>query len=150
MTKAALFLSLLAGLSGAGWAAVPPPPPFVVSGRVLDPQGRPAAGATVHLIAHRKFGPRTGTTGKDGRFIFPVQEGGIYRLSAEKAGYGGVRRPEPLRVRAIPASEIVLRLHRPALLSGRILGLPESELRNADLILDFGHVGATGRITVAA
>lgn len=145
---------LLALTGGAGILSAADPRAgktfLVISGHVLDPQGRPAAGATVHLIAHRKFGPKVGTTGPDGRFAFPGTDGGIYRLSAEKVGYGGARRPEPLRVRGSSPPGVELRLHPPATLTGRILGLPAKGLRDADLILDGGHVGATGKIAVEA
>jgi sarcosine oxidase gamma subunit len=145
---AVLLLLALAGPGASRGEAPAPLPSLTLSGRVLDPAGHPAAGATVHLIAHRRFGPATATTGRDGRFSFPLTDGGIYRLSAEKGGYGGARRPEPLRVRAASLSPVELRLNRPAALTGRILGLPAREIRDADLILDGGHVGATGKVVV--
>ncbi|HYX25930.1 MAG TPA: carboxypeptidase-like regulatory domain-containing protein [Thermoanaerobaculia bacterium] len=85
-------------------------------------------------------------TGSNGAFSFPVQEGGIYRLSAEKDGYGGVRRAEPLRVREAALSAVELRLHRPASFSGRVLGLTDKELAGLALTLHGGHIGADGEL----
>ena len=146
------LLLATAGVSGEGLVgAMEPehPPDPVVSGRVLDPQGRPAMGATVHLIAHRKFGPRTAKTGRDGAFSFPVQAGGIYRLMAEKDGFGAARRPEPLRIHD-SAPGIELRLHQQAILSGRVLGLTGKELTGLTLTLLDGYAGADGKLEIEA
>jgi hypothetical protein len=145
-------LLVIASLSGEGlvYAAEPSlPPPPIVSGRVLDPQGQPASGATVHLIAHHRFGPGRAKTGKDGAFSFPVEVGGIYRLTAEKDGFGSARRAEPLRIRgSMPGIE--LRLNRPAGLSGRVVGLTAKELAGLSLTLEDQHEGASGTLKVEA
>jgi hypothetical protein len=147
----ALFL-VIASFSGESLvsAAEPKPSPTpVISGRVLDPQGQPASGATVHLIAHRRFGPGTAKTGKDGAFSFPVKTGGIYRLAAEKEGFGAARRAEPLRIQgSMPGIE--LRLNRPATLSGRVVGLTVKELAGLTLTLEDQHEGASGTLKVEA
>ena len=143
------LLLVIAGASREGVsAAEPKPSPTpIVSGRVLDPQGQPASGATVHLIAHRRFGPGTAKTGKDGAFSFPVKTGGIYRLAAEKEGFGAVRRTEPLRIQgSMPG--IKLRLNRPASLSGRVVGLTAKELAGLSLTLEDQHEGASGTLKV--
>src|SRR6185312_6896359 len=143
------LLLVIAGASGEGVsAAEPKPSPTpIVSGRVLDPQGQSASGATVHLIAHRRFGPGTAKTGKDGAFSFPVKIGGIYRLAAEKEGLGAVRRTEPLRIQgSMPG--IKLRLNRPASLSGRVVGLTAKELAGLSLTLEDQHEGASGTLKV--
>jgi hypothetical protein len=144
------LLLVIASVSGERWlsAAEPKPSPTpIVSGRVLDPQGRPASGATVHLIAHRRFSPGTATTGRDGAFSFPVEVRGIYRLTAEKDGFGAVRRTEPLRIQgSVPGIE--LRLNRPATLSGRVVGLTAKELAGLSLTLEDQHEGASGTLKV--
>lgn len=144
------LLLVIAGVSAEDWVCAGEPKPTpIVSGRVLDPQGQPASGATVHLIAHRRFGPGTAKTGKDGAFSFPVKAGGIYRLAAEKEGFGAARRTMPLRIHgSMPG--IKLRLNRPATLSGRVVGLTAKELAGLSLTLGDQHEGASGTLKVEA
>ncbi len=145
-----LVFAGIASREGRVCAAEPESPPAaIVSGRVLDPQGRPARGATIHLIAHSRFGPATATTGKDGAFSFPVELGGIYRLTAEKKGFGAGRRAEPLRIQG-SATGIEVRLNRPASLSGRVVGLTAKELAGLSLTLEDQHEGAEGTLKVEA
>ena len=141
-TVVGLFVVFTAGLAGAEEA------PVALIGRVLDPQGRPAAGAAIHLLAVEELGPQDGTSAADGSFSFPVLPG-IYRLSAEKDGFGAARRSAPLRVvHGTPPARIDLRLQRPATFSGRIVGLAPQELAAADVRLFGGHRGASGRLAV--
>jgi outer membrane cobalamin receptor len=64
-----------------------------VTGLVLDPQGRPVAGATVHLLGGV---PREARTDSAGRFRFASVPDGAYTLLAASPGFSG--RPEKIAV----------------------------------------------------
>ncbi len=87
----------------------------VLTGRVVDPSGRPVAGATVAVFAPRTDFFRRGfllsmldmavhddvplaraTTGEDGRFAFATLESGIYRIEARAAGRATAHQGEVL------------------------------------------------------
>jgi protocatechuate 3,4-dioxygenase beta subunit len=98
-----------------------------VSGRVLDPDGKPFAGATLTLWTGtaKAEAPRTrATTGKDGRFRFAVRRAALQQATvvATAEGYGldWVELPHP-----IPNDhEATLRLVRDDLpITGRFLNL---------------------------
>src|SRR5262249_26201324 len=102
--KTALALLLAAGLAGtagyavyrslpasaeASWAqglpaeVVASPETAALSGKVLTPDGRPAAGADLYLVTlHPSVwdnAPRLGVTNDDGTFACPVPKGGLAR-----------------------------------------------------------------------
>lgn len=100
------------------------PPVFEVSGRVLDPDGRPAADATVRLFTRGSGG--WGYTRPDGSFRIEVEEG-AYRGFALKEGYLSARLEEPVQVESGPVEGLDLVLGRGTSLRGRILGLEPGE-----------------------
>ena len=58
-----------------------------ISGVVLDPAGRPVAGARVGL-APASDGRSEGTSDGYGEFSLPLPSAGIYELQVEAAGFG--------------------------------------------------------------
>jgi hypothetical protein len=84
----ALSLYPFAGRSQSGAASI--------SGTVLDPSGRPIAGALVHITASSgKLADVT--TGSDGTFVALVAGSGAYTVSASAAGFAPVSRRVEVR-----------------------------------------------------
>jgi hypothetical protein len=66
--------------------------PRGLTGRVLDPQGRAVAGATVALFSSSSPVPRTSKTDDEGRYHFSALASGHYRLTAEAPGFTNISR----------------------------------------------------------
>lgn len=99
-----------------------------IAGRVLDPEGAPAAGAEVALTsAGRMGGEQQTVSGTDGAFRLDDVEDGEYRLLASKEGYARTE-SDPLRVAGAAVSGIEIRLQAGGALTGRLLGLDADEL----------------------
>jgi RNA polymerase sigma factor (sigma-70 family) len=92
----ALYQSSIGLSSGASWAAdqplekAAPEDKVELSGRVLDPEGRPVKGAQLHVVtaSPSAFGDGTarGTSGPDGTFRIPVPRAGVaLHLAADRA-----------------------------------------------------------------
>jgi hypothetical protein len=90
-----------------------------VHGRVLDGEGRPAAGVAVRLGRRGKLDGRAGSTDGEGRFSFWVPEG-RYLLRAE-AGDFLYTEPTRVRVGVGQTVEVDLALPPATSLSGRVL-----------------------------
>ncbi len=89
-----------------------------VRGVVLDPAGRPVAGAPVALSFSRSDGDEERTTTDDrGEFGFGHVEGPRLTLSVEKAGFG----PAVLAVDSPAASPFTIRLEPGTPLTGRVV-----------------------------
>ncbi len=118
--------------------------PRLARGRVVDPDGVPAAGAMVEQ------GVETVYTDARGDFAIPVDEDG-YELVARKAGYA----PAYLSHWATGGARegLELRLGREASVSGRILGFdptnPEElgRVRASAIFLQFSEIQIPGRIS---
>jgi protocatechuate 3,4-dioxygenase beta subunit len=94
-----------------------------VSGRVLDPDGRPAAHAA--LSAGNGNGEDEHTwTHNDGTFSLRVPEGDV-TLSID---YRDLRRQQALQIGDGPVTGVEIRLERGAVLSGHVLGLSPGDL----------------------
>src|SRR5689334_23337744 len=72
-----------------------------IAGRVLDPQQRPVAGASVRLTPLEVV-----TSDADGRFAFPPVAAGVYRVTASSPGF----RPVDVQVNAAPGKPLNLEL----------------------------------------
>jgi hypothetical protein len=97
-----------------------------VSGRAVDSQGQPVAGAAVSLVSAAGVWPAT--TGLDGGFRITGVPDGTYRLQAEKAGWAAARSLEEVRVSGGAVDGLVVRFDRGGAIAGRISGLGQDEL----------------------
>ena len=104
--KAISELAMRTALDGArigGRVVLPSRGTAHVSGRVLDPQGRPVAAAIVHLNPMSSGVAHTAASDLAGRYQFAFIPQGSYRIAAEKRGYfaaeyGQERAGQPGRV----------------------------------------------------
>jgi Carboxypeptidase regulatory-like domain len=88
-----------------------------VAGVVLDPSGRPVAGARVEFQA--SSGAKvTGTTGNDGEFAISLSAWGSYRVLVEAAGFAPVTRQMPLNA---TNAKITLRLEQVAAAAQQVI-----------------------------
>ena len=88
----ALVLLLIVGLACAASALAQGEAVF--QGKVVDPKGKPVAGATVALIkADDPSVKVTATTDDKGKYKIALTTPGDYRLRAEKSGFGPGERP---------------------------------------------------------
>jgi tetratricopeptide (TPR) repeat protein len=62
-------------------------------GAVRDSQGKPVAGATIHLQANDQTPAQTADTDSQGNYQFAGLNGGVYALRAEIAGYSDTEVP---------------------------------------------------------
>lgn len=111
-------------------------PGLAVSGRVVDGDGAPVAGARVALQRRLGRGGRqryTATSGEDGGFRIPRVLDGVYDVSAEAAGHARTAAAEPVRLAGEPVDGVLLALQPGALLEGRVLGLEFHQLETLRL-----------------
>lgn len=103
---------------------------FRVSGRVVDPDGRPVAGAQVRLatVSRAELREHEARTGADGGFVLSPVAAGRYGLEAAASGFAAAKRPEPVAVVDAPVEGIEVVLRRGASVAGRVLGLAAEEL----------------------
>ncbi len=90
-----------------------------ITGKVIDPEGRPAPGAWVGLIFSQ--GAVKTTTGDDGTFELDSQVEGAATVEAGKAGFGGA---DPVQVQMgpdAPIAPLTLTLKRKSTLHGTVL-----------------------------
>jgi RNA polymerase sigma factor (sigma-70 family) len=96
---------------------------IAVTGRVLDPDGKPLAGATLRVVGKADVPIQVGVSGKDGRFAVSVPRGGRPQpvLFARAAGFGiDFAAVSQVAGRAGP-QEVELRLVKDRPLRGRVL-----------------------------
>lgn len=110
-----------------------------VSGRVVDPDGAPVAGANVFLepaftsgraIYRSSSGLQTAA---DGSFTFRDVLEGSYHLATSKTGFARTRRPEPLEIEGVDVRGLEIALERGAVLTGQILGLSFDDLARVQI-----------------
>ncbi len=65
---------------------------FPLSGRVLDPQGNPIAGATVHLLQKGQLSGEQAKTDEKGKFEFKAIANGEYQIKADASGFQSVEK----------------------------------------------------------
>lgn len=101
-----------------------------VSGRVLDEQGRPVAGARLRLRAASRLDNRTyrARSNDDGGFRLAPVADGSYVLDASAEGYPDASRPAPVVVAGEPLAGLEVTLARGADVVGRVIGLEREEL----------------------
>ncbi len=98
-----------------------------VSGRVLDEQAQPVAGARVALRA-RDRREHSALSASDGAFHFATVPRARYRLAAEREGYASSAAPAEVLVETEPVRGLEVTLRKGATISGRILGLEPEDL----------------------
>jgi hypothetical protein len=62
-----------------------------IGGRVIDPQGKPVAGATVHLLQDGDSLVRATHSDPDGKFVFQLFSPGVYKVDGSAPGFAEVR-----------------------------------------------------------
>ncbi len=109
------------------------------SGRVIDPEGRPAAGARVVVLKGTKYGERTLETETDGAGLFRVSgiEGGVpfSLIACGKQSAPGLLDRLMVAEGAI-VEDLEVRLQRPAAISGQALGPDGNPLPGVRVTLD--------------
>ena len=124
---AALTVALAVGISSPS-AAAAGPAELSVAGAVVDPDGRPVAGArvTVETVAAR----RLTSTGRDGRYRITVPAPGPARLTIEAAGFPPVEKDVAV---ADPRTELeTVTLGRPTFADEVVVTASGVETRLAD------------------
>lgn len=101
------------------------PPVHTVSGRVLDPNGQPAAGIQLELRAAEYKTSGWQTTGADGTFSIQTTDG-AYRLIAQDERFAEVS--QPVRVDGGPVEGLELQMDHGTRLQGRFSGLAPGEV----------------------
>lgn len=102
-----------------------------VSGRVLDENGEPLAGASISLVpaAPPLHGLGARSTA-DGSFRIEAVPDGVYRLFGNSRSHTQMAEPDEVSVAGREIEGLVVRLGRGATITGRILGAAEADLRN--------------------
>jgi len=126
-----------------GRATATPGAPGAVEGAVLDPAGKPVAGATVRLLARGDGAARLKVaavrTGADGRFAFDGVEPGRAVVSAAEAGVAlgasrAVRVQAPQAGQAAQAAQATIQLAPSGVLEGRVAGTGPAVVLAAPLL----------------
>ncbi|MDY7095367.1 MAG: carboxypeptidase-like regulatory domain-containing protein [Acidobacteriota bacterium] len=99
-----------------------------VSGRVVDPQGEPVAGAELELDGTRRRPFERVYSDGAGRFVFDQVAAGRYQLRAEHQAFAPAAREEPIVVEGGPVTGIEVALTTGATVSGQVRGLEPDQL----------------------
>ena len=106
-----------------------------VAGRVVDPDGLPAADVHLTLQGTEDFTLRFTTTSRtDGTFLFDDVATGSYRLVGEASGMATSHRTDPVTVAAQPVSGVELRMQRGQVLTGQLLGVDFDDVSSAQVM----------------
>jgi RNA polymerase sigma factor (sigma-70 family) len=122
-----------------------------VSGRVLDPDGKPIAGARVLLPGAVWGNSEKGTiaelkSDKDGRFRFSIDPSQLIRgrsLVATADGYG----PDGIDAEKLAKGEITLRLARDLPIAGRVLDLEGRSVKDVSVSVRYIEIPAENDLT---
>ena len=110
-TKLRLIIPLLAIL-GWAWSIAAQSGELHISGTVLDPGGRPVAGAQVEFAATSTM-PTATTTESDGGFSTTLPRSGAFTVRVEAVGFAPVTRAMQLTAStAAPSENLTLRLQK--------------------------------------
>jgi protocatechuate 3,4-dioxygenase beta subunit len=122
-----------------------------ITGRVLDQDGEPLAGARVYLDRDTGYVGNLpkGMSGPDGSFTLSGVEEGAYQLFAEKAGFARSREGTSVTVEGssvggTSVEGIEVRLTPGGAVTGRILGLEFTDLSRVQV--RSGHEGRVGQV----
>ncbi len=132
-------------LTGDRAVQAPLGPGAVIRGRVVDERGSPVEGADVRLV--RDGGPAlpwVAPTDGDGRFSFNALMAGTYRAEASSRGHAPAVRD---RVSAGSEAELVLRVERVGLVSGRVVGPDGAGTGGATIVIAGSGVWPARRAT---
>jgi protocatechuate 3,4-dioxygenase beta subunit len=101
-----------------------------VSGRVVDPDGKPVLAAEVELVTLDRSDLRRqrARTGEDGAFLLQPVAAGAYRLQATASGFAPEELARPVVVADRPVEGLEIVLRQGATVGGRVLGLSPEEL----------------------
>lgn len=101
-----------------------------VRGRILDPAGKPVAGAAVMLAAEARHGvqPYNARSAMDGEFVLEPVAAGRYRLQASAQGFADTELQQAVIVEREAVQGIEVVLAPGGAITGRILGLETDEL----------------------
>src|SRR5688572_4530192 len=80
LTRFPFSIALAIGVVQAQYAGT-------IGGFVTDPSGAAVAGSTVTATLVSQNAVRTTTTAEDGSYVFNAMPPGVYRVTAEKAGF---------------------------------------------------------------
>ncbi len=120
-------------------------PGAILSGRVVDPQRAPVAGARVFLRpspgGSSPRGLPSGTSGPDGSFNLSGLADGTYRLLAEKAGFARSRDGQEVVVAGRSMTGIEIQLTAGGTIAGKLLGLDFTDLPQVQVRTDAGQTG---------
>lgn len=119
-----------------------------VSGRVVDGDGSPVAGAEVSLLAtDGALASAPAVSSTEGAFRFNGIAPGTYRLLGEKTGFGTAQAPLELQGGNAPVPEVQLVLSPGGAIAGRILGLTQEQLQHVSVWASAaGWPGRAGRV----
>jgi RNA polymerase sigma factor (sigma-70 family) len=95
-----------------------PPARETVSGRVVDPAGKPLAGAELLLVGHAKTPENLGVTAADGRFSVAVPRGKRWVVLLARAPGTGI---DFIDLGDAPAAGVELRLVKDHAIRGRVV-----------------------------
>jgi len=119
-----------------------------VSGRVVDPDGTPVAGAHLSLH-HRETWKETTSNGADGTFSLQLPDG-IYEVVANREGYATTVSADPVIVEGAAVGGVEVRLAAETRLTGRVLGLTPEELAESRVSATQDHAWRDGGLDARA
>lgn len=105
---------------------------FSVSGRVIDPSGRPVADVALQLTSDGFLPEGAAVSGTDGGFRFGGLADGRFGLSASKAGYAGARQDLQVNDTSIDNVEITL-TPGGGVIAGKVVGLEFRDISNLEV-----------------
>lgn len=106
---------------------------FTISGRVIDPSGRPVADVALQLTSNGALPLPAGNevSGTDGGFRFGGLSGGRFGLSASKAGYAGAR--QEVQVTDASIDNVEITLTPGGVIAGKVVGLEFRDISNLEV-----------------
>ncbi|MES1245768.1 MAG: carboxypeptidase-like regulatory domain-containing protein [Acidobacteriota bacterium] len=123
---------------------------FEVRGRVIDADGAPVEEAEVRIAVvgrderNDSDSQSMAVSGEDGAFSMEAEDG-TYEIVAWREG-SGLSGGGRFTVAGAPVDGLEVRLAPMAVLTGRLLGIPEEELADAEVRVELGSFGSAGEI----
>ncbi|HVS63464.1 MAG TPA: carboxypeptidase regulatory-like domain-containing protein [Thermoanaerobaculia bacterium] len=110
-----------------------------ISGRVVDPEGLPVAGAEIFLLGNGSRPQGYARSGIDGEFLAEVEDGARVTLGSRKRGVGASAEVGPIEVHGSSISGIELRLESGGAIVGWVLGPDVDEMSRVRLLASAAH-----------